>query len=94
MAEVNKVRTDKKVSTPEMIVDLPASLPPSQLLQAQTLLRDLDVEFGEWQSPVEKVVKWRRKVKSRFNDDLGLWEPMPLRIQDESYAMAVMTADE
>ncbi|CRK15203.1 hypothetical protein BN1723_010578 [Verticillium longisporum] len=94
MAEVNKVRTDKKVSTPEMIVDLPASLPPAQLLQAQTLLRDLDVEFGEWQSPVEKVVKWRRKVKSRFNDDLGLWEPMPLRIQDESYAMAVMTADE
>ncbi|KAM0275138.1 hypothetical protein ACHAQH_007512 [Verticillium albo-atrum] len=94
MAEVNKVRTDKKVSTPEMIVDLPASLPPPQVLQIQTLLKDLDVEFSEWQSPVEKVVKWRRKVRSRFNDDLGLWEPMPLSIKDEVYTMVVITADE
>ncbi|KAM0330801.1 hypothetical protein ACHAQA_003755 [Verticillium albo-atrum] len=94
MAEVNKVRTDKKVSAPEMIVDLPTSLPPPLALQAQTLLKDLDVEFNEWQSPVEKVVKWRRKVKSRFNDDLGLWEPIPLRVEKESYTMAVVTADE
>jgi crossover junction endonuclease EME1 len=94
LAEVNKVRTDKKVSTPEMIVDLPASLPPALALQAQELLKDLSVEYKTCQTPVDNVVKWRRKVQSNYNEDLGMWEPMPLRIDDESYAMAVVTADD
>lgn len=94
LAEVNKVRTDKKVSTPEMIVDLPQSLPPALALQAQELLKDLDVEYSTWHSPVDNVVKWRRKVRSSFNDDLGMWEPMPLRISNESYALVVVVAPE
>ncbi|KAK4250099.1 ERCC4 domain-containing protein [Corynascus novoguineensis] len=92
LAEVNKIRTDKKVSTPEMIVDLPITLNESVKLQATTLLRDLDVQSAPWASLVPNVIKWRRKVCSRYNDDLGHWEPIPERIEKENYAMVVVPA--
>ncbi|KAK1761456.1 ERCC4 domain-containing protein [Echria macrotheca] len=92
LAEVNKIRTDKKVSTPEMIVDLPASLSPTIRVQAEALLKDLDVEACTWNSPVDDVIKWRRKVKSRYVDELERWEPIPLRIDEEKYAMVIMPA--
>jgi crossover junction endonuclease EME1 len=92
LAEVNKIRTDKKVATPEMIVDLPTTLDESVKLQAATLLRDLDVHSAAWPSPVENVVKWRRKVSSQYNSDLGHWEPVPERIERENYAMVVVPA--
>ncbi|KAK1723541.1 hypothetical protein CaCOL14_001170 [Colletotrichum acutatum] len=94
LAEVNKIRTDKKVSTPEMIADLPASLPATMTLQIQTLLKDLDVQHSTWESPVDNVVKWRRKVASRFNDELGHWEPIPMRIQPDKFALVIVTASE
>ncbi|KAK3371354.1 ERCC4 domain-containing protein [Lasiosphaeria ovina] len=94
LAEVNKTRTDKKISTPEMIVDLPSTLSPTIKLQAETLLKDLDVEVASWSSPVENVVKWRRKVRARYNDELGHWEPVPLQIKSETYAMVIITADQ
>lgn len=94
LAEVNKVRTDKKVSTPEMLVDIPTSLDITTKTQLEAYLEGLDVQFTCWDSPVGNVVKWRRKVKSQYNDDLGLWEPVPLRIQDEKHVLVVMTADE
>ncbi|KAH6847885.1 ERCC4 domain-containing protein [Chaetomium sp. MPI-CAGE-AT-0009] len=92
LAEVNKIRTDKKVAAPEMIVDLPTTLDESVKLQAATLLRDLDVHSAPWSSPVENVVKWRRKVCSRYNDELGHWEPVPERIDRENYAMVIVPA--
>ncbi|KAL1837713.1 hypothetical protein VTJ49DRAFT_3488 [Mycothermus thermophilus] len=92
LAEVNKLRTDKKVSTPEMIVDLPDTLSEGVRLQTETLLRDLEVTSTTWSSPVEDVVRWRRKVRARYNDDLGHWEPIPETIEHENYAMVVMTA--
>jgi crossover junction endonuclease EME1 len=92
LAEVNKIRTDKKVSTPEMIVDLPATLDENVKLQAETLLRDLDVQSAGWSSPVENVVKWRRKVRSRYNTDLGHWEPVQEHIERENYAMVIIPA--
>lgn len=94
LAEVNKVRTDKKVSTPEMIVDLPTSLSPSVKLQIETLLGDLRVKCHSYSSPVKDVVKWRRKVKARFNEDEGHWEPIPERIEQEKHAMVILQAAE
>ncbi|KAG8163971.1 hypothetical protein KVR01_005889 [Diaporthe batatas] len=94
LAEVNKVRTDKKVSTPEMIVDLPSSMNPSVRLQVEALLEDLNVRHYPYASPVNNVVKWRRKVKARFNDDEGYWEPTPERIETEKHAMVIMPAAE
>ncbi|KAB5586185.1 ERCC4 domain-containing protein [Coniochaeta sp. 2T2.1] len=94
LAEVNKIRTDKKASTPEMLVDLPLSLPDTVKLQTQTLLGDLDVEFQPWSSPVENVVKWRRKVRARYNQALGHWEPVPMRIEPEKHALVIMPAQQ
>ncbi|KAK7414242.1 hypothetical protein QQX98_006937 [Neonectria punicea] len=94
LAEVNKLRTDKKVSTPEMIVDIPSSLNPTTALQLETMLQGLNVHYTTWNSPVENVIKWRRKVRSRYNDDLGLWEPLPLRIHDEKHILVILTAAE
>ncbi|KAG6359775.1 hypothetical protein INS49_010827 [Diaporthe citri] len=95
LAEVNKVRTDKKVTTPEMIVDLPSSMNPSVRLQVETLLEDLKVQHYPYNSPVNGVVKWRRKVRARFNEDEGYWEPIPVeRIEPEKHAMVLMPAAE
>ncbi|VUC36712.1 unnamed protein product [Clonostachys rosea] len=94
LAEVNKIRTDKKISTPEMLVDLSASLNPTTRTQVEPLLKALDVEFSTWESPVDNVVKWRRKVTSRFNEDLGHWEPVPRRIENEKHVAVIILADE
>ncbi|KAM0351618.1 hypothetical protein ACHAPU_002628 [Fusarium lateritium] len=94
LAEVNKLRTDKKISTPEMMVDIPSSFDATVTNTLQAMLEPFDVQYTTWDSPVDNVVKWRRKVRSRYNDDLGLWEPIPLRLMDEKHALVVMKVDE
>lgn len=95
LAEVNKVRSDKKVTTPEMIVDLPSSMNPSVRLQVEALLQDMNVQHHPYNSPVNNVVKWRRKVRARFNEDEGYWEPISVeRIEPEKHAMVLMPAAE
>ncbi|KAG5805169.1 hypothetical protein H9Q74_010449 [Fusarium xylarioides] len=94
LAEVNKLRTDKKISTPEMMVDIPSSLNATVTTELQTMLEPFDVQYTTWDSPVDNVIKWRRKVRSRYNDEIGLWEPIPLRLEDEKHALVVMHADE
>jgi crossover junction endonuclease EME1 len=94
LAQVNTIRTDKKKSTPEMIVDLPSTLDETVRLQAETLLKDLGVESTSWTSPLDNVVKWRRKVNSQYNEQLGHWEPVEKRIDRENYAMVILTASQ
>lgn len=94
LAEVNKVRTDKRLSSKEMLVHLPASLPHTTTLQAEALLKDLDVEYQSWTSPVDNVVKWSRKVKSIYNEELDHWEPVPLRVEPENHVIVVLHAAE
>lgn len=94
LAEVNKVRTDKKVSTPEMIVELSSSIPTSTKLQIEALLSDLKVTAYSYASPVNNVVKWRRKVRARFNDAQGHWEPIPERIEPEKHVLVIIPAAE
>lgn len=94
LAEVNRLRTDKKVSAPEMIVDIPASISPGLKVQLEALLGDLNVQYETWNSTVEHVVKWRRKVASRFDVEMGLWKPVPMRIQDEDHVLVIVQADQ
>ncbi|GAO17439.1 hypothetical protein UVI_02052200 [Ustilaginoidea virens] len=94
LVEVNKLRTDKKVSTPEMIVDLPSSLKPELQVQIQEMLQGLGVQHSTWDCPDHNIIKWRRTVSSKFNDNLGLWEPIPARVVEESTALVILTADE
>ncbi|KAK0741024.1 hypothetical protein B0T18DRAFT_432228 [Schizothecium vesticola] len=94
LAEVNKIRTDKKISTPEMIVDLPESLDRVVRLQTEELLKELKVDCTEWMPPLPNAIRWRRKVASRYNDSLGHWEPRPLTIETEKTAMVIMSAQQ
>ena len=94
LAEVNKIRTDKKVSTREMVVDLPAGLNETLRTQVETILEGLGVQHTMWQSPVPNVVKLRRKVDSRFDDDLGYWVPCPQTIEEEDHIIVVVAAEE
>ncbi|TLD24957.1 hypothetical protein PspLS_06202 [Pyricularia sp. CBS 133598] len=94
LAEVNKIRTDKKQSTPEMIVDLPSGLNPRIKLQVETLLKDLKVNTLTSSSPVSNTVRWRRKVTAVYNDEAERWEPVSLRLEKEEHVMVLMPAAE
>ncbi|GAB0136288.1 hypothetical protein EsDP_00004594 [Epichloe bromicola] len=94
LAEVNKLRTDKKVSAPEMIVDLPSGLNTGLAVQVKEMLQGLGVEHATWSCPNHNVIKWRRKVTSRFNDEMGLWEPITPRIAHEAIVIVIVAADE
>jgi crossover junction endonuclease EME1 len=94
LAEVNKVRTDKKISTPEMILVMPSSVTEGLKVQLGTLLDGLGVEYTTWDSPVANAFKWRRKVKSRFDEEMGRWEPIPQQIKPENHALVLLTAEE
>jgi crossover junction endonuclease EME1 len=94
LAKVNTLRIDKKVSTPQMIVDLPTDLDARLVGQVRQFLEPLEVECKEWNNPIPNVVKWRRKVDSVYNEELGHWEPVPKQIKSEKHVMCFMTAKE
>ena len=95
LAEVNKSKVDKKISTPEMIVDLPASIKGQSFdIQVREFLDYLGVEISTKQTPVPNVIRWRRKTKSRFNNELCHWEPMPETIVPEKHIMCLVSAKE
>jgi len=95
LAEVNKVRTDKKISTPEMIVDLPLSIEGDSVdTQIREFLKNLQVEARTHSSPLPNVIKWRRKVTAVFNEELDHWEPIPQEIRRERHVLCLLSAKE
>ncbi|PWY66082.1 hypothetical protein BO70DRAFT_324301 [Aspergillus heteromorphus CBS 117.55] len=84
IAEVNKLKVDKKESTPEMIVDLSSEFKNTSVgTQTAEFMRLLKVDLEYFDSAVPNVVKWRRKVRARYSDALGHWEPCAPHISDE-----------
>lgn len=94
IAEVNKAKTDRKISAMEMIAELPSTLPESVRLQAETFLESIGVQYCSREHEVPNIVRWKRKVNSRFDDDSGQWVPAPARVQDEHHVLKILTADE
>ena len=96
LAEVNKSKLDKKDSTPEMIVDLPASIDGQSVdTQIREFLKTLGVDATLYQSPLPNVVRWRRKMKARWNAEYEHWEPMErMEIHEEEHVMCIMSAKE
>ena len=93
MAKVNTLRTDKKVSAPEMIVDIPSCLNEKLAGQARNFLSPLQIEHSDWDSSLP-VIKWRRKVIAEWNDNMGHWEPVSMRIKTEKHVMCILSAKE
>ncbi|KAL8769470.1 MAG: hypothetical protein Q9209_004531 [Squamulea sp. 1 TL-2023] len=95
-AEANKLKLDKKLSTPEMVVDLPLSIDGSTVdTQTRECLKNIGVEITSYQSPVANVIKWRRKIDSRFNAETGAREKLQVQeIDAEKHVMCLMSANE
>ena len=95
LAEVNKMRTDKKISTPEMIVELPSSIEGDSVdTQIKEFLKSLQVEARTYSGPLPNVIKWRRKVTAVFNEELDRWEPIPQEIRRERHVLCLLSAKE
>ncbi|KAL9641226.1 MAG: hypothetical protein Q9204_000214 [Flavoplaca sp. TL-2023a] len=95
-AEANKLKLDKKLSTPEMIVDLPISIGDSTVdTQIRECLKKIGVDIASHQSLVPNVIRWRRKVDSRFNPQTGAREKLQVKeIVSEKHVMCLMSANE
>ncbi|KAK4692234.1 crossover junction endonuclease EME1, partial [Lecanoromycetidae sp. Uapishka_2] len=96
LAEVNKVKLDKKDSTPEMIVDLPATIEGQSVgSQIREFVKNLGVDATLYQSPIPNVIKWRRKMKARWNAEMNHWEPTDrMEIHEEKHVMVLVSAKE
>ena len=96
LAEVNKSKLDKKDSTPEMIVDLPASIDGQSVeTQIKEFLKNLGVHATLYQSPIPNIIRWRRKMKARWNAEMDHWEPIGrMEIHEEKHVMCLVSAKE
>jgi len=79
IAKLNTLKTDKKVSSPEMIVDFPSSLDPALVGVSQGLLEPMNIEHSKWRSE-EPIIRWRRKVDSVWNEDARQFVPISFHI--------------
>lgn len=96
LAEVNKSKLDKKVTATDMIVDLPASINGQDVeFQIKAFHEKMQIDTTFYQSPVPNVIRWRRKVKSRYNPEKGHHEPLDqMEIDDEKHVMCLLSAHE
>jgi crossover junction endonuclease EME1 len=95
IAEVNKLRTDKKVSAPEMIVDIATTFEDTSVgNQVAEFMRHLGVATTFFESTISGLVKWRRKVKATFNEEAGHWEPCEAHIRSEDHVLCMLSAQE
>lgn len=95
ISEVNKLKVDKKESTPEMIIDMASSIEETSVgNQAIEFMKRLGVEHTFFASPIPNVVKWRRKMNAKYNETAGHWEPCPAFIADEKHVLCLVPAQD
>ncbi|KAL9610298.1 MAG: hypothetical protein Q9167_004989 [Letrouitia subvulpina] len=94
--KANKLKLDKKLTTPEMIVDLPISIDASSLdTQVRESLKRIGVETASYQSPVPNVIRWRRKVEARFDAQRGYRVQLTTKeIDIEKHVICFMAAQD
>lgn len=102
LLSVNKLKTSKKDSAPEMIVDISTDLADSPLgNQLRRFLLSLGCEVNhEWRPAIAsdslcRVVKWRRKVKAEYSEEKGMFLPLPTEeVRNERHVLVYLTAKE
>jgi crossover junction endonuclease EME1 len=95
IAAVNKSKTDKKLSTPEMIIDVSESFKDTSVgNQVVENMKHVGVDMNFVPTYVPNIVTWRRKVTARYNAEVGHWEPCPLTIDQEKHVLCFLTAVE
>ncbi|KAA8894755.1 hypothetical protein FN846DRAFT_387020 [Sphaerosporella brunnea] len=98
---LNKLKISKKESAPEMIVDVSTAFFPSEFGdQITRFVQNLGSEvLQNWRPPgVEpswKVIKWRRKKKSTYDEEKAMFVPLVQpEICDEKHILVHLTATE
>ncbi|KAJ5496692.1 hypothetical protein N7463_008679 [Penicillium fimorum] len=95
IASVNKLKVNKKDSTPEMIIDMATSLEDSSVgTQTVEFMKRLGVQHTYFTSPIPNVVKWRRKMNATYNRTLRHWEPCSPFIQNEDHVLCLLPAQQ
>ncbi|KAH8601396.1 ERCC4 domain-containing protein [Bisporella sp. PMI_857] len=91
LAKANTLKTDKKLSTPEMIVYLPSILDEKLFRATQIFLEELSVEVHKYQSETP-VIKWRRKADSIWDSEARIFKPCAPHLRDEKHIMYLISA--
>ncbi|KAL2374482.1 hypothetical protein BDBG_01579 [Blastomyces gilchristii SLH14081] len=95
LAEANKRKFDKKISTPEMIIDMSSTFEESSVgNQVTEYMRHLGVEKNFISTRMPNIVTWRRKVTTQYNDKEAHWEPCPPTIKTEDHVLCLLLAQE
>lgn len=95
ISEVNKLKVDKKDSTPEMIIDMSSSFEEGSVgNQTIEFMKRLGVEHRFVASRIPNVIKWRRKMNAKYNEAAGHWEPCPFHIQEEKHVLCLVPAQD
>ncbi|OJD20373.1 hypothetical protein ACJ73_08294 [Blastomyces percursus] len=95
LAEANKRKFDKKISTPEMIIDMSFTFEESGIgNQVTEYMRHLGVEINFIPTRMPNIVTWRRKVNARYNEKEAHWEPCLTTIKTEDHVLCLLLAQE
>ncbi|OJD15227.1 hypothetical protein AJ78_04487 [Emergomyces pasteurianus Ep9510] len=95
LAEANKRKFDKKISTPEMIIDMSSTFEESSVgNQVTEYMRHLGVEKHFVSTRIPNLVTWRRKITAQYNNDAAHWEPCPLSIKRENHVLCLLSAQD
>lgn len=93
-AEVNKRMTNKKVTVREMIVDMASAFEGTSIgnhVLAFMQLLEVEMTFTPLVRP--GIVTWRRKVRAKYNEHEGLWEPRPPTVEKEKHVLCVLSSE-
>lgn len=95
IAEANKSKTNKKESVPEMIIDMANNLEATSVgNQVVEYMKNLGADHTFFESSIPNIVKWRRKKKSKYNENVGQWEPCQFHIAHENHVLCMLSAHE
>ena len=108
IAEVNKSKMDKKVCVTEMMVSMSRTLQGKSVgNQVLEYMKQLEVDTSFFREEIAlleddevvdscgNLVKWRRKIKARYNEDVAHWEPIAEHtIEEEKHILVYLTAPE
>jgi len=108
IAEVNRSKTNKKNSTPEMLLDMSSFLEGTSVGdQVEAFMKELDIETtffdggvtlgsdGLPEEPPGNIIKWRRRITACYNERIEIWEPSPRpRVEEEKHILVYLKAVE
>ena len=99
LEQVNKKRSNRTVSATEMILELDSDMFNSQIgKNIKEVLGVLSVEVKEksidgLSSHEMNIARFKRKVTCKYDDEIDMYIPQPLEIQEEEQAIVLIEAE-